>query len=207
MKKTCSILLALLLALAMLPLYACAESAVEEPFTMRCGIQFGDTMETVLEKDVLFASGEDESSDGENVLYKKEISVAGVNFDEMRHRFNENGLYATSYYGGYYFMNEKCKPSGNFDKLIHQLTEKYGEATTQFESESIKDYTWTIWQSDESAVTIECELETMYWDKPAMLRIGKDAGKLNYGIERVYWTYKYYTPEEAESLKAVNDEV
>ena len=47
MKKSCCILLALLLVLAMFPLYVSAETAEDETFTMRRGIVFGDTIDTL----------------------------------------------------------------------------------------------------------------------------------------------------------------
>lgn len=97
MKKSCCILLALLLVLAMFPLYVSAETAVEEPFTMWHEIQFGDTIEEVKEKcdikeeDVDIYDNRGDGPNGRASMYvRSKTEVAGVMM-YLSFYFDENG--------------------------------------------------------------------------------------------------------------------
>lgn len=139
MKKSCCILLALLLVLAMFPLHVSAENAEDETFTMRRGIVFGDTIDTLTEKaGVEFV----ETSEGYYKTTQMEDIANIVNVEQHAY-FDENGkltgLTFTSHsyilsddYGGWAGLMDK----GNndlgfnidvFEDLGNRLSEKYGK--------------------------------------------------------------------------------
>lgn len=128
MKKSCCILLALLLVLAMFPLYVSAETAVEEPFTMWHEIQFGDTIEEVKEKcdikeeDVDIYDNRGDGPNGRASMYvRSKTEVAGVMM-YLSFYFDENGKLTDFFLNSTQDFETKMNDQ---DKIRFALTEKY----------------------------------------------------------------------------------
>ncbi len=181
----------------------------EVTFTMRCGIQFGDSKETVLEKDDLFANGTDEESDSR--IYVKDKRVANIDGWNVEHSFNEDGsgLRRTEYTNISYFFSPSRSASllYKYNNLVNQLREKYGEPQG-YQDEKNASYKWTIWNDDESAVVIGCKFKTNENDGVVIINVNSPYyGMTNYGFEEIEWWYMFYTPEEATELKTPNSDI
>lgn len=128
MKKTYGFFLALLLVVVMLPMYACAETVVEEPFTMWNGIQFGDTIDEVREKCELKEGAKFEELDYNlngrpTHYYRSKTEVDGV-MAQLRFYFDENGKLTD-------FLLENLQDFEtkriSQDRIAYTLTQEYGD--------------------------------------------------------------------------------
>lgn len=116
-KRLVSGFLAVML-LAMLALPAMAE----EGFTLRNGVQFGDTMEQVKAKETLewnLASCDD------NSLQTEEGTVAGISGVTITYQFDEDGKLEEVYWELPYRTSANSSDS-DYSKIYKALAEKYG---------------------------------------------------------------------------------
>jgi len=203
-------------------LLVCCFAVAEETYTMRNGIQFGDTKEVLLEKLGDEGSFLQEDVDDEHGAYlytprKNELTIAGVSGVLPYYYFNNNGqlnrvrYYACEFYeGDMANINKSLVAFGNYYdwlasipkgltdgteyyKLKEKLTQKYG-IPTESEEDSTLYSEWLIPQPDGSAVKI-CSLYEQTF-------ISSEKPPFSYKLE---WDYCYIEPEVIQ--KAIDETV
>lgn len=114
MKKIICIIIALLMIFASCP-------ALADNFSLRGGIEFGDTVEEVKEKETA-AFTEEES----NCLKTESITLATIEDANIEYYFNDEGLLTDILYD---FRSTKSKDTAsvNYSTLYDGLTRKYGK--------------------------------------------------------------------------------
>ena len=137
MKKSCCILLALLLVLAMFPLYACAEE--HNLPRLHSGVQLGMSKDEVLDLESKNGFEFEEGISNEHqwelndkectILEAQDVNLAGVNGIEgllsdggvVKYEFDEDEKLATIIY------DFGILPTVNFAPVLESLYEKYGD--------------------------------------------------------------------------------
>lgn len=114
MKKTICIIIALLMIFASCP-------ALADSFSLRGGIEFGDTVEEVKEKETAAFAEE-----GSDYLKTGSITLATIEDANIKYYFSDEGLLTDILYD---FRSTKSKDtaSDNFSTLYDGLTRKYGK--------------------------------------------------------------------------------
>lgn len=108
------------LMIIMLCTFSIAISFAEE-FTLRNGIKFGDSVETVKEKETLEIKNE-----GENEIRTASGELAGVNVDAIVYRFDEGGKLVSVLWEVLNDGRNPYFPQKKFDSLNTALIKKYG---------------------------------------------------------------------------------
>ena len=116
--------------------------ATAEEFSIRKGIQFGDSIDTVKKLEELKIESEDDEGSGIIKLTTIRGNTAGID-GEIFYIFQDNKLKDIAYYytgfegqGGYRFEND-CK--ADYDSLYGGLVKKYGKTSNASET-SYKGY-------------------------------------------------------------------
>ena len=214
MKKTISIILCMAIACSFL-LCSTASAAKDEPFTLRNGIQFGDTIEEVKEKEKELTLDGDviESADVFTLEYKG--TIAGAEGEATFYFDKENKTLTDLQYE---FTSSDSKEIAQiYNKIKDSCNRKYGDAlsldegnvftitgkaieyavfstylNSQMGNDSdIVDYgEWVVYGEDGNNVKIE---NVVYYN------ISNFAGS-SYPHYYVVASYHYFTQEELDSI-------